>query len=65
MAIGKWIVTQRGRFTLRQAALCEGEIKKWWISYRERAIKRNQCLENPENPLPLQPALVAYESSQP
>lgn len=51
--------------TPAQAALCEGEIKKWWISYRERAIKRNQCLENPENPLPLQPALVAYESSQP
>ena len=48
-----------------QAASCEGEIGKWWISYRERAIKRKQCLENSENPLPLQPALVAYESSQP
>ena len=48
-----------------QAASCEGEIGKWWISYRERAIKRKQCLENSENPLPLQPALVAYETSQP
>ena len=51
--------------TPAQAALCEGEIKKWWISYRERAIKRNLCLENSENPLPLQPTLVAYESNQP
>ena len=51
--------------TPAQAALCEGEIRKWWVSYRERAIKRNQSLENSENPLPLQPTLVAYETSQP
>ena len=51
--------------TPAQAALCDGEIRKWWVSYRERAIKRNQSLENSENPLPLQPTLVAYETSQP
>jgi len=31
----------------------------------ERAIKRNQCLENSENTLPLQSTLVAYETIQP
>ena len=51
--------------TPAQAASCEGEIKKWWVSYRERAIKRKQCLENSENTLPLQSTLVAYETIQP
>ena len=36
------------------AALCEGEIKKHWISYREKAIRAQQdALEIPENSLPL------------
>ena len=35
-----------------QAALCEGEIKKRWHSYREDAIKR-KALENTEKSLPL------------
>ena len=39
--------------TPSEAALCEGEIKKHWISYRERAIKEKQALEIPENSLPL------------
>jgi hypothetical protein len=39
--------------TPSEAAFCEGEIKKHWISYRERAIKEKQALEIPENSLPL------------
>ena len=30
--------------TPSEAAFCEGEIKKHWISYRERAIKEKQAL---------------------
>lgn len=37
-----------------QATACEGEIKKWWISYRVKAIKEKLTdLEIPENGLPL------------
>jgi len=40
--------------TPAMAALCEGEIKKHWISYREKAIRAQQdALEIPENSLPL------------
>ena len=39
--------------TPAEAAFCEGEIKKHWISYRERAIREKQALEIPENSLPL------------
>ena len=35
------------------AAFCEGEIKKRWVSLRERAIREKQTLEIPENSLPL------------
>ena len=35
------------------AAFCEGEIKKRWVSLRERAIREKQALEIPENSLPL------------
>ena len=35
------------------AAFCEGEIKKRWVSLRERAIREKQSLEIPENSLPL------------
>lgn len=31
------------------AAFCEGEIKKRWVSLRERAIREKQSLEIPEN----------------
>ena len=42
--------------TPAMAALCEGEIKKHWISYREKAIRAQQdALEIPENSLPLTP----------
>ena len=33
--------------TPAEAAFCEGEIKKHWISYRERAIREKQALEIP------------------
>ena len=39
--------------TPAMAALCVGEIKKRWISYREKAIWEKQALEIPENSLPL------------
>ena len=39
--------------TPTEAAFCEGEIKKQWISYRERAIKGKQALEIPKNSLSL------------
>jgi transposase InsO family protein len=40
--------------TPAMAALCEGKIKKHWISYREKAIRAQQdALEIPENSLPL------------
>lgn len=39
--------------TPAEASLCEGEIKKHWISYREKAIRERQALEIPENSLPL------------
>ena len=40
--------------TPSQATACEGEIKKWWISYRVKAIKEKLTdWEIPENSLPL------------
>ena len=40
--------------TPTMAALCEGEIKKHWVSYREKAIREQRAaLEIPENSLPL------------
>ena len=40
--------------TPAQAASCEGELKKWWMSYRVKAIKEKLAdLEIPENSLPL------------
>lgn len=39
--------------TPAEAAFCEGEIHKLWISYREKAIKEKQVLEITENSLPL------------
>jgi transposase InsO family protein len=39
--------------TPAEASLCEGEIKKHWISYREKAIRERKALEIPENSLPL------------
>lgn len=40
--------------TPAQAASCEGEINKWWVSYRVKAIKEKLAdLEIPENSLPL------------
>ena len=39
--------------TPSMAALCEGEIPKRWISYREKIIRKKQALEIPENSLPL------------
>ena len=39
--------------TPSMATFCEGEIKKHWISYREKAIREKQALEIPENSLPL------------
>ena len=40
--------------TPAEAALCEGEIPKLWVSYRENAIRANQAaLDIPENTLPL------------
>ena len=40
--------------TPSQATVCEGEIKKWWVSYRVKAIKEKLTdLEIPENSLPL------------
>ena len=40
--------------TPAMAAFCEGEIKKRWVSYREKAIREQQtALEIPGNSLPL------------
>ena len=40
--------------TLAEAALCEGEINKLWVSYRENAIRAKQAaFDIPENTLPL------------
>ena len=40
--------------TPAEAALCEGEIPKLWVSYREKAIRGKQSvLEIPKNSLPL------------
>ena len=39
--------------TPAMAAFCEGEIKKHWLSLRERAIREKQALEILENSLPL------------
>lgn len=40
--------------TPAQAASCEGELNKWWVSYRVKAIKEKLTdLEIPENSLPL------------
>lgn len=40
--------------TPAQAASCEGELNKWWMSYRVKAIKEKLAdLEIPENGLPL------------
>ena len=40
--------------TPAEAALCEGELTKLWVSYRENAIRAKQAaLEIPENTLPL------------
>ena len=40
--------------TPAEASLCEGEITKRWVSYRENAIRANQAaLDIPENTLPL------------
>lgn len=39
--------------TPSMAALCEGEIPKRWISYREKIIREKQASEIPENGLPL------------
>ena len=40
--------------TPTQAACCEGELNKWWVSYRVKAIKEKLTgLEIPENSLPL------------
>ena len=40
--------------TPAQAASCEGELNKWWMSYRVKAIKEKLAdLEIPENSLPL------------
>ena len=41
--------------TPAMAALCEGEIKKHWFSYRENAIREKTHLEIPKNSLPLSP----------
>lgn len=38
--------------TPAMAAFCEGEIKKRWVSLRERAIREKQALVIPENSLP-------------
>lgn len=37
--------------TPAMAAFCEGEIKKHWVSLRERAIRDKQALEIPKNSL--------------
>lgn len=40
--------------TPAEAALCEGELNKLWISYRENAIRAKQAaLDIPEKTLPL------------
>ena len=36
-----------------EAALCTGELKKWWRSYRLAAIKRAAICDIPQNGLPL------------
>lgn len=44
--------------TPEEAAKCNGEIRKWWKSYREKAIKKKSSDANPEKSLPLQPMRV-------
>ena len=40
--------------TPAEAALCEGELTKLWVSYRENAIRaKHVALEIPEKTLPL------------
>lgn len=39
--------------TPAEAALCTGELKKWWHSYRLAAIKREPICDIPQNGLPL------------
>lgn len=39
--------------TPAEAALCTGELKKWWHSYRLAAIKRDSICDIPQNGLPL------------
>ncbi len=39
--------------TPAEAALCTGELKKWWHSYRLAAIKRESICDIPQNGLPL------------
>lgn len=40
--------------TPAMAAACEGEINKWWFSYREKAIREKEAaLEIPEKSIPL------------
>lgn len=50
--------------TPEQAARCNGEIRKWWRSYRDEAIKNGRIPNDiPEKSLPLHPArglLPAY-----
>lgn len=41
--------------TPEEAARCNGEIRKWWKSYREEAIKRAGGGQIPEKSLPLHP----------
>jgi len=42
--------------TPAEAALCEGVLEKWWVSYREKAVRailEKQALENGENNISL------------
>lgn len=39
--------------TPAEAAICTGELKKWWHSYRLAAIKRDSICDIPQNGLPL------------
>ncbi|MCM1292211.1 MAG: IS3 family transposase [Bacteroides sp.] len=41
--------------TPEEAAKCNGEIRKWWKSYREEAIKRVSAMKIAEKSLPLYP----------
>lgn len=51
--------------TPAMAALCEGEIKKHWFSYREKAIREKTRLKIPENSLPLSPVQGAPSGLRP